>query len=75
MEKLKLNIIEFHILRYLLKHEGETVLVKDVANFNRVSKQTASKYINRHVYCGDIQRDGKTYSVVNPYLREVLANG
>lgn len=75
MEETKLSPVEFCIFRYLLANEGHTVIISDVARTVGITYQTASKYINAHINCGNIQRDGRKFVIVNPYIREVVANG
>lgn len=70
----KLSPIEFRILRYMMIHNGETILIKDIARTTNLSKQTVSKHVNKFVNSGDIQRDGKQFTIINPYIWSVLKN-
>lgn len=75
MKEIKIAPVEYCIFRYLLAREGQTVLIKDVASAIGIAYQTVSKYVNLRVNCGDIQRDGKKFTIINPYIREAINNG
>ena len=75
MEELKLSIVEFFILRQILLNEGRTLLIKDIAKATHLTYQTVSRHVNKFVNQGDVQREGKVFHIVNPYIREQVANG
>ena len=75
MEEVKLSITEFFILKQILLNEGHTLLIKDIAAATHLTYQTVSRHVNKFVNQGDIQREGKKFTIVNPYFREAVANG
>lgn len=75
MAKPNLSIVEFFILKQILLNEGHTLLIKDIAAATHLTYQTVSKHVNKFINQGDVQRDGKKFRIVNPYIREQITNG
>lgn len=52
------------IYRHLYIHDGETLLIKDIAAETGITRQTVSKHIKWLIRRELIKRTGKTFSIV-----------
>lgn len=52
------------VYRYLYRHDGETLLLKNIARDTEISRPTVRKYLRWLERRGYIKKDGKQFSIV-----------
>ncbi len=61
---MKLNLTQRVILNFLKDHDGQTVLLKDIAEELGITRQTVTTHIKKMTESNIIDRDGKKFVVL-----------
>ncbi len=62
---MKINGNAIRILRYIYAHNGQTLLVADIAKDCIICRDTVSDWVKRLAAGGLIVRDGKSYFITS----------
>lgn len=67
---MKMLSTVFLIMEYLTVHQGETVLIADIAENTHLHRDTVSKRVKELISAGYLLQDGRRYKVLRDIEKE-----
>lgn len=67
---MKMSSAVFLIMGYLSNHQGETVLIADIAENTHLHRDTVSKRVKELISAGYLLQDGRKYKVLRDIGKE-----